>query len=434
MAIVIPCIKGKMGETEYYQATIRASDLVHRVRSASELDEWATMTIEDRLQRSPDLKRVKAEIAPYIAQTKDRFFGSMIVLVYKGEIGFESLKTLNSKLPNAYKTVVENMGVLTIDGGSLIMLDGQHRLLALEQVIKAQVNGSCRQEVPNDELCVIFINHESNEKTRRIFNKVNRYAKPTSKGDNIITSEDDGYAIIARHLLSDGAPLGVRDKGSNDVIVEWQKSSLPANSTKLTTIGTVYESVKLILNSQDVQFDPKIRPTEEELDSAYELAEQFWTTVLEGVQPYREVIADSSQIPEMRNNEQPYSLLLRPTAQIALFRGLTLAIKSGRLSLAEAVQRANKIDWRMTSPIWTNVLVRPGGALDKQKEANRLASKVIAYLIAADIMSPEEIDDLWRSYNLARGYDIHNPEPGTQPEALPKPVPKLMSPSQEKAA
>ncbi len=211
---------------------------------------------------------------------------SCVSPVYKGEIGFESLKTLNSKLPNAYKTVIENMGVFTIDGGSLIMLDGQHRLLALEQVIKAQVNGSCRQEVPNDELCVIFINHESNEKTRRIFNKVNRYAKPTSKGDNIITSEDDGYAIIARHLLSDGAPLGVRDKGSNDVIVEWQKSSLPANSTKLTTIGMVYESVKLILNSQDVQFDPKIRPTEEELDSAYELAEQFWTTVLEGESQY----------------------------------------------------------------------------------------------------------------------------------------------------
>ncbi len=83
MAIIIPCIKGKMGDTEYYQATMRASDLVHRVRPASELDEWATMTIEDRLQRSPDLKRVKAEIAPYIAQTKDRFFGSMIVLVYQ---------------------------------------------------------------------------------------------------------------------------------------------------------------------------------------------------------------------------------------------------------------------------------------------------------------------------------------------------------------
>jgi DNA sulfur modification protein DndB len=35
MAIVIPSIKGKIGETEYYQATMNASDLVHRVRPAA---------------------------------------------------------------------------------------------------------------------------------------------------------------------------------------------------------------------------------------------------------------------------------------------------------------------------------------------------------------------------------------------------------------
>lgn len=437
MALVIPCIKGRIGDTEYYQATMLASDLVHRVRPAKELDEWATMTVEDRLQREPDYKRVDSEIAPYIAQTKDRFFGSMIVLVYKAKIGFENIKFINSKLLNAYKISVENMGFLTINGGSLIMLDGQHRLLALEKVIKAQVNGSCREQVPNDEVCVIFINHESNEKTRRIFNKVNRYAKPTSKGDNIITSEDDGYAIIARRLLSVGAPLGVRDKTSKnsiDVIVEWKQNTLPARSTKLTTISGVYETVKLILNSRDVQFDIKTRPSEEELDSAYELAEQFWKTLLEGLQPYREALADNSQIPEMRQEDQPYSLLFRPTAQIALFRGLISATTSDRLSLNEAVYRANTIDWRMTSSIWTNVLVRPGGALDKQNEANRLASKLIAYLIAADKMTEQELDDISRSYNLARGYDVHNPELGTEPEALPKSVPDIIYKTEKAAA
>ncbi|MEW6495279.1 MAG: DNA sulfur modification protein DndB [Cyanobacteriota bacterium] len=434
MAIVIPSIKGKMGDTEFYQATMSASDLVHRVRPASELDEWATMTVEDRLQREPDLKRIQAEIAPYIAQTKDRFFGSMIVLVYKGEIHFESMKELKSKLPIAYKTVVENMGVLTIDGGSLVMLDGQHRLLALEKVIKAQVDGLFREEVPNDELCVIFINHESQEKTRRIFNKVNRYAKPTNKGDNIITSEDDGYAIIARLLLSDRAPLSVRDKGSNDVIVEWKKTSLPARSTKLTTISIVYETVKLILNSQDMQFDIKTRPSEDELDLAYELVEDFWNIVLEGLQPYQEALADSSQIPDMRKPDQPYSLLFKPSAQIAIFRGLTLATKNNRLTLTEAVQRANKIDWRITSPIWTNILVLPNGAIHKQTEANRLASKLIAYLIAADKMSQQEVEDIWRSYNLARGYDIHNSGSGTKSESLPKPVPEVISPFEANAA
>ena len=40
-----------------------------------------------------------------------------------------------------------------------------------------------------DEVCVIFIGYESDMKTRRIFNTINRYAKKTSRGDDIITSD-----------------------------------------------------------------------------------------------------------------------------------------------------------------------------------------------------------------------------------------------------
>jgi hypothetical protein len=47
---------------------VRLTSCIGYVQPASELDEWATMTIEDRLQREPDLKRIKAEIAPYIAE------------------------------------------------------------------------------------------------------------------------------------------------------------------------------------------------------------------------------------------------------------------------------------------------------------------------------------------------------------------------------
>jgi DNA sulfur modification protein DndB len=92
MALVIPGVKGHLGNTDFYQATMKVRDLVQGVRSASELDEWTTMSIEERIQRDPDLKRVKEQIAPYIAESKDRFFGAMVVLVYKGEIYFDSLR------------------------------------------------------------------------------------------------------------------------------------------------------------------------------------------------------------------------------------------------------------------------------------------------------------------------------------------------------
>jgi DNA sulfur modification protein DndB len=426
MALVIPGIKGRMGNTDFYQATMKVGDLVKGIRPANEDDSWTTMTIEDRLQREPDLKRIKEQIAPYIAGAKDRFFGAVIVLVYRGEIFFDSIKDwVSNKAPRAYQSVAEDIGIITIDGGSLIMLDGQHRLLALEKVFRGEITGECREEVPNDDVCVIFINHESNEKTRRIFNKVNRYAKPTSRGDNIITSEDDRSAIIARKLLSDGAPLGVKAKGSSDVIVEWKNNTLAARSTKLTTISVVYETVKLILTAKSVPLDPTSRPTEEDLEQYYEWAEKFWNTVLEKLQPYQEALYDSSQIPEMRKDDHPYSLLFKSAAQIALFKGLIAAIREERLSLCEAVRRANKIDWSMSSDIWTNVLVTPSGTMARAQQAQNLGGRLIAYLIAADKMTEEEIEVIQREYNSANGVDLDDPDAELMP--LPKPVVEAVS-------
>ncbi|MEH2457804.1 DNA sulfur modification protein DndB [Nostoc sp.] len=391
MALVIAGIKGRMGDTNFYQATIKARDLVQGVRAANELDEWTTMSIEDRLQREPDLKRIQEQIAPYIAEAKDRFFGSMIVLVYKGQIYFESIKKwVGEEAPHVYQSVADNIGVITIEGGALIMLDGQHRLLALEKVVKGEVIGEYREQVPNDDVCVIFLAHESNEKTRRIFNKVNRYAKPTSRGDNIITSEDDRSAIIARKLLSDGAPLGVRVKGSSDVIVEWKNNTIAVRSTKLTTISVVYETVKLILSDNGVPNDTTSRPSEEELEQYYEYVEKFWNKVLEGLQAYQKALSDSSKIPEMRKDDHPYSLLFKAAAQIALFKGLIAATRKNRISLEEAVQRADKIDWAMSLPVWKNVLVTPGGTMARAQQAQNLGGKLISYLIAADKMTEQE--------------------------------------------
>jgi DNA sulfur modification protein DndB len=418
MALVIPGVKGHLGNTDFYQATMKARDLVQGVRSASELDEWTTMSIEERLQRDPDIKRVKEQIAPYIAASKDRFFGAMVVLIYKGEIHFESIREwVSNKAPRVYQSVSDNIGLLTIDGGTLIMLDGQHRLLALEKVIKGEVLGACREDVPNDDVCVIFIQHESNEKTRRIFNKVNRYAKPTSRGDNIITSEDDRSAIIARQLLSGGSPLGVKAPGSTEDIVEWKSNTLAVRSTKLTTISTVYETVKLILKNEGIALDPNSRPPEEELNLYYEIVETFWNTVLNGLQPYKEALHDSARIPQMRKEDQPYSLLFKPVSQQALFRGLIAATQNNRMTLSEAVRRANQIDWSISSSIWTNILVAPKGSMLRGEQPPVWGGKLIHYLIAADKMNDEEIKDTQREYNAAHGID------GQTTELLPLPKP-----------
>src|SRR5690606_8270280 len=133
--------------------------------------------------------------------------------------------------------LIPRMGFLTIDGGRLVALDGQHRLVALREIVAGRVEaeGEYRDAIADDELCVVFVQHESLEKTRRIFNKVNRHARPTTPTDNIITSEDDGYAIVARWLVENDPPLGLEEPApplalfdkSGEPLVEWRSTNLP---------------------------------------------------------------------------------------------------------------------------------------------------------------------------------------------------------------
>ena len=405
MALVVPCLKGKMGSTEYYEAMMPARELVHGARPASESDEWASLSIEDRMQRDPNLKRIREEIAPYIANSADRFFGAIIVLVADGDIAFESLKDLNHKMPNAYRSSADRLGFITVDGGSLIVLDGQHRLLALEAVIKNEVKGSFSSEVPNDDVTVIFIKHESSQKTRRIFNKVNRYAKPTSRGDNIITSEDDGFAIISRRLLGDGGPFAVKIEGGDELIVNWKSNTLSSRSKQLTTISVVYDTVKTILSAKGVLHLDKAtnRPSDEDLEQYYDQVEGFWSTVLANLKPYVDGLENPHLIPKMRDPDSEHSLLFKPVAQIALVQGLIRSTVDDRLTLKEAVSRANRIDWRMTSNLWRDIIVRAAGTIDTTVDAREVASQLISYLIAGEKMSVDEIRAVEEACRKAKG-------------------------------
>lgn len=407
MAHVIPCIRGEMGSTTYYIGKMNARELVSSVRPASEIDAWANMGIEERMQREYNMKRIEGEIAPYLAKQKDRFFGSVIVLVYRGELFFEGISDFSPKIPKAYRTSGEDIGFLTIDGGSLIMLDGQHRLLAFEKVVKGNVPGDCAQDVPNDEISVIFINHESSEKTRRIFNKVNRYAKTTSRGDNIITSEDDGYAIIARRLLNEDGPFG------GSALVNWKSNTLSARSSQLTTISVIYETVKLILAcpaltsaNGPIKLNDQLRPSDDDIDRYLEVVESVWSSVLQGFLPYRNAIANPSTIAPNRVDSAPYSLLFKPAAQVALFKGLLTAVDRKYLTLDEGINRANRIDWSISSDLWKNILIAPNGSISTGSEAQNRAALLITYLLAGDKMAETDIKIVRDMYAEARGLPI----------------------------
>ena len=404
MVFVIPAITGTIGNTVYYETTMKVKEFVHTVISPVKLKGWKDLSIEERMQRDPDYKRIRNQLVPYIANNEDRFFGSFIVLIYDGNVDFDSLEDYVCNIPSAYKSCTQNMGFLTISGETFVVLDGQHRRIALEKICNGdEAEGKFSKDVPNDDICVIFVVHDSIQKTRRIFNTVNRYAKQTSRGDNIITSEDDGYAIISRSLLQNGAPFG-KPEG----LVNWRSNTLPKRSTQLTTISVVYETVKLILDHYDAQdLEQQTRLPDSKLREFQAHCVKVWSTMLKHIAPYKKALKNPTRIPDFRKDGAKESLLFKPAAQIALVDGMMRAMDLGGISLDEAVKRVNSIDdWSMSNVEWSGVMIKTSGRIDASLEARKRMAKLICYLIVADRLPDRIKYDTWKTYNLANGVDV----------------------------
>ncbi|WP_082944231.1 DGQHR domain-containing protein [Mycolicibacterium elephantis] len=417
MGYTFAALRGRMGSTDYYQASVKARELAAVAIMAAELPQWTSWSVFERFQRELAQKRVEKEIVPYLVRTKDRFFNSLIVLVFGPEVfEFESLAETVPGLPRAYKGVAEQMGFLTIEGGNLVVLDGQHRLAALRGVTTAgpEVTGDFVDAVAEDELSVLFIPHESFEKTRRIFNKVNRYAKPTSPTDNIITSEDDGSAIVTRWLVEDEPPLGLAEPrpplnasdGYGEPIVEWRQQTLRPDAQKFTTLSALYQMTQSILSADGITgFDEKHmvnRPTDRQLARAYTFVARWWHTVLTNFTPYRRSLKRPSLIPDFREYRAEYSLLFRPIGQIAFMNALVGAAQLGR-DLEDSLETVEDNGWSASDSLFIDTVVYANGRMATSEHAIRLAGRLGTYLLAWDLMSPKEIDRLEADLREAKG-------------------------------
>ncbi|MGL5436961.1 MAG: DNA sulfur modification protein DndB [Lachnospiraceae bacterium] len=406
----IACIKGKFGTTEYYQTKIRAGDLITIVGFASEMPEWDEMTADDILQREIDVNRVIADMVPYVVDDPDRFFSSLVIDIYQGweDIEFELLENITGKLPNAYKNAMENFGFVTFPGNQvLIALDGQHRLLSLKIAIKGKMGVPAgvewkpswdkkvtpHPEIANEEVSVIFVKHESNAKIRKLFNKINKYAKQTSRSENIIISEDDIFAVIARRLISEKGPLNALQRGEyTQDIVNWKSNTLGQRSAHLTTLSSIYTISQTLL--KEYSFNTNYLPEEDIVDLCYETVEAFWVGLLENVKVYNEYmkkILDFNIAAEYRQR----NLLFKPVTQMALAHVAYYASKRN-VEFNSIALLLNKIDWSFENKLWQNILVI-GSAKKKMitgKDAIRNAGLIITYITMGNIMTSDEKEDV----------------------------------------
>lgn len=403
--------RAKLGSTVYYIAKMPVEELVNSVGLAIELPEWKDMTPDEKMQREPDINRVVNEICPYFIEDQDRFFGSLIVDIYSG---FENMKFdpiskyVKDDITFAYDVSMQDAGFLSLPGKErLIALDGQHRLLAMKLCLKgnsaisAVMLGNKKMtpqmlaleahpELAEEEVSVIFVEHRDNMKIRKIFNKVNKYARQTGRGQNIITADDDVYATIARRLFSDGSVL---EKVGKNELVNWKSNTLSQRSKQLTTVSALYTIAETL--SKDKGWSAKVMPSDEdEIEEVFDENTEFWTELLNGMDVYQEYL-NLTRKDKPISNLRDQNLLMKPVTHMALAHVAYFA-KKHDVVWADVVEKLNKVNWSMDNSVWFNILVIP--AKKKKvitgKESIRAAGMVISYMVMSDEMSAAEVEEV----------------------------------------
>ena len=66
----ITAIRGKIGSTEYFLATMKIGEFIRTAIIPKEMEGWEDQTVEERFQRDINYKRVKDHIAHILQMTQ----------------------------------------------------------------------------------------------------------------------------------------------------------------------------------------------------------------------------------------------------------------------------------------------------------------------------------------------------------------------------
>ncbi|CAC9556682.1 hypothetical protein [uncultured Gammaproteobacteria bacterium] len=403
MATTVFAIKGKLGSTEYWVITMKAGEVVSNIRIPKDIEGWDDLDIEQRYQREINDTRVKNFIAPYLANDEDRFFGSLLVTMQNSDnIIFEPLTDVATKLPVAYKTPASGAGFLTLTGAEIMFpIDGQHRLRALKYAIDGK--DSSGKDIPNlhassdlaQEDIVVILFKFNTETSRKIFTKVNKYAKPTTKAQNLITDDDDVVAVITRKIANE--VLDAR-------MVNFKNNTLNNRSVEFTTLATLYECIGSIIDATQGKVDRATRPDKQKERLYFKSATDVFTSLVENIEHFKTILTHTNEEGDNRRKELRTQILLaKPIVQLCLVKAF-MQIKNGKTedgrtpSDDEIFKGLNSINWSVEEPAWQKILMN-GQKVMAGKGTINLATNFIVYF--SGFMLEDDKKSLLEQYKSA---------------------------------
>lgn len=401
MSHTIPTMKGHMGNTDYYLLSMKVNELVTLVREPAHMPGWDNEKIEEIYQRAINYSRVCKQIVPYLVNNESRFFGSFIVaaLNFKEEVIFTPLSQIpgvsEGKLMPAHKEAAGKIGMLTIGGGVMMVpLDGQHRLKALDFAMRGKdqkgndIPGiKMKPELGEEDVSVILVAYDP-QTSRRIFTKVNRYARRPTTAETFVTDDDDLYAVLARRLANQ---IGGR-------LVAYKSSILSSRAQQFTTLTILYVCCKNIVRESLPKgtIEQAEKLDEQAVKSCEQAVQNVWNKLIKQIDVFRDATSASDEGGDaLRIHIRKNNLLGKPVTHECLVSAYLELIKAPtNMGGDAACKRLNALPWEIESEnlskVWQNVLWQGGENGKVITKQRKIATDLIAYMAGATLTKNQE--------------------------------------------
>ena len=360
--IVLPALRGVMGDWVYYSCLMNLRELAERVSYANEVHK--SRRLSDMIQRQLDTGR-SGLIAEYLTTQPDRFFNSLVIATYGGQPNWHALSDVRRKeqvdeLANLSDETIESVGFLTLRGDeSLFAVDGQHRLAGIKKAVKDGI-----EQDPYDEVSVIFVAHKTSkkglERSRRLFTTLNKNARPVSKGDIIALDEDDVMALCVRWLIEE------TELFSGNKLAFVANNNMPVgNTTSLTTIGNLYDVLAILFTASrsdlkrrraDLQ---RVRPNEEVLAKYYVYSKTFFDQLKTNFEELKEFFGtkNADTVVKKFRGSHGGNQLFRPIGLEIFVRIIVRLTKD--MSLKQAVKLTTRLPRDLSKPPYLGLMWDP---------------------------------------------------------------------------
>jgi len=401
--IHLPCLRGYIGDWNYYVTVLSFQEVANRVKLPREIDkkyEEEKLKLGDWIQRKIETNRIKHLIS-YLKDQKQRFFNGLILGIYDGNPTWQEIDVQQSDVYDdeaEMNYLSKTFGILTLKGDeSIFAIDGQHRAFAIRGAIKE------KDDLKNEEIATIFVAHKATDegkiRTRRLFSTLNKFAKPVSQSEIIALSEDNNCAVITRHLVDEFDLL----KGK--VLVIKNRSINPENQTAFTNIMVLYDIVeRLLTNKTVVGINVKgrdkneftsVRTSDEEIKSATKEIEKIFLELSKEITSLNKFF-NGAKID--RSNEKT-SLLFRPIGQNVFFNVLKVGISESKKKIV--IDYFSKDKFNLLNKTWRRIFWdEETGTIITDKARQRFATLIILEHLGFKVKRTKKDQITFDSFNI----------------------------------